>query len=146
MAEKHHPVSSKTARVRQRQPGISREHVYVTYRTKVRFAEAFRWTGQPHTEWPEWATLEFLAQSGSALYAYTKNGPVRVNRGDWVIQGDKEVYPCTDEEFKKRYEEIPQGDFKIENLRYADSERASQSGASLSGDLDAPPTFSPNHE
>lgn len=76
------------------------------YKTKVRLAEAFRWTGQPHTEWPEWATLELLAQSGGALYAYSKNGPVRVERGDWLILGDKEIYPCTDEEFRKRYEEV----------------------------------------
>lgn len=77
------------------------------YRTKVRFAEAFRWTGQPCTEWPAWATPELLAQSGSALYAYSKNGPVRVERGDWLILGDKEIYPCTNEEFHKRYEEVP---------------------------------------
>lgn len=79
----------------------------MTYRTKVRYAEAFRWTGQPRNEWPEWATPEFLEKSGSALYAYTTNGPVRVNRGDWCVLGDKEIYPCTDEEFHKRYEEVP---------------------------------------
>lgn len=89
----------------------------MTYRTKVRYAEAFRWTGQPCSEWPVWATPELLMEpgngryaytkmeSGSGLYAYTKNGPVHVQRGDWLILGDKEIYPCTDEEFRKRYEE-----------------------------------------
>ena len=74
------------------------------YRNIVRAIEAFRWEGQPRFEWPEWATPELLSESGSALYAYTKNGPVRVNRGDWLILGDREIYPCTDEEFEKRYE------------------------------------------
>jgi len=66
--------------------------------------EAFRWNGQPEAEWPPWATPELLMRSGSALHAYTLNGPVRVNCGDWCIQGEKEIYPCTDEEFHKRYE------------------------------------------
>jgi hypothetical protein len=76
----------------------------MTYKTKVRTIEAFRWTGQPRSEWPQWAVVELLAESGSALYAYSKNGPIRVERGDWCILGDKEIYPCTDEEFNKRYE------------------------------------------
>jgi hypothetical protein len=77
----------------------------MAYRIKVRFAEAFQWTGQPRSEWPSWATPELLSESGSALYAYTKNGPVRVLRSDWLILGDKEIYPRTDEEFKRQYEE-----------------------------------------
>jgi hypothetical protein len=76
----------------------------MAYRTRVRIVEAFRWTGQPRVEWPAWAALPLLSESGSALYAYTHNGPVRVNRGDWCICGEKEIYPCTDEEFHKRYE------------------------------------------
>lgn len=79
----------------------------MAYRTRVRTVEAFRWTGQPRCEWPEWATLELLQESGTALYAYTTNGPVRVHRGDWCIMGAKEIYPCTDAEFRQRYEEIP---------------------------------------
>jgi hypothetical protein len=83
----------------------------MTYRTKTRLVEAFRWQGQPREEWPHWATSEpfLLEQSGSALSAYTLNGPVRVNRGDWCICGEKEIYPCTDEEFHKRYEEVTGG-------------------------------------
>jgi len=77
----------------------------VSYRTKVRIVEAFRWIGQPRESWPAWATPELLSESGSALYAYSLNGPVRVNRGDWCILGAKEIYPCTNEEFLKRYEE-----------------------------------------
>jgi hypothetical protein len=75
-----------------------------TYRTKVRIIEAFRWQGQPRSQWPVWATPGLLSENGSALTAYTKNGPVRVHRGDWCILGDNEIYPCVDEEFHKRYE------------------------------------------
>jgi hypothetical protein len=79
------------------------------YRTKVRTIEAFQWTGQPRSEWPAWATEELLEESGSALYAHTLNGPVRVFRDNWCIQGDREIYPCTDAEFRKRYEVVPDG-------------------------------------
>jgi hypothetical protein len=78
----------------------------MTYRTKVRTVEAFQWAGQPRSDWPIWATPELLIESGIALYANSKNGPVRALRTDWLILGDKEIYPCTDEEFKKRYEEV----------------------------------------
>lgn len=78
----------------------------MAYRTKVRTIEAFRWTGQPRSAWPEWAAPELLTESGTALYAYTKNGPIRVHRGDWCILGDREIHPCVDEEFHKRYEEV----------------------------------------
>lgn len=75
------------------------------YRTKVRTVEAFRWQGQEESQWPVWAQdPRLLMRSGTGLYAYTKNGPVRVNRGDWVILGENETYPCVDEEFQKRYE------------------------------------------
>jgi hypothetical protein len=79
-----------------------------TYRTKVRVIEAFRWVGQEESEWPLWANdPRYLVRSGTGLYAYTKNGPVRVNRGDWVICGDCETYPCSDADFRERYEEAP---------------------------------------
>lgn len=76
------------------------------YQTKIRVVEAFRWQGQPKSAWPEWATQELVSQSGIALYAYTTRGPARVNKGDWCILGNHEVYPCTDEEFRERYEPI----------------------------------------
>lgn len=76
-----------------------------TFRTKPRTIEAARWTGQPLLDLPPWAQdPRYVAPSGIALYAYTTKGPVRVNRGDWLILGDKEVYPCTDAEFQRRYE------------------------------------------
>ena len=77
------------------------------FRTKVREVEAFQFKGQPVEDWPLWAQdPRYLAVSGTGLYAYTKSGPVRVSRGDWLIAGDSEIYPCTDEEFQKRYEPI----------------------------------------
>lgn len=80
-----------------------------TYRIKVRTIEAFRWVGQSREQWPAWATPELLSESGSALYAYTSSGPVRVKWGSWLILGDKEIYPCTDADFQERYVEINSG-------------------------------------
>ena len=47
-----------------------------------------------------------MAPSGTALYVYTTSGPVRVERGSWLIQGDREIYPCIHRDFKKRYEPL----------------------------------------
>ena len=86
------------------------------YQTKIRLVEAFRWLGQGKSEWPEWATQQLLiSESGSALYVYTLHGPARVNRGDWCILWDKEIYPCTDEEFQKRYEEVPRDNVDLDD-------------------------------
>lgn len=74
------------------------------YRQRPTVVEAFQWTGQPRSEWPEWATEALLAESGSALYAYTKLGPFRVSRGDWCVLGDGEIIPFGVVEFHKRYE------------------------------------------
>lgn len=92
-----------------------------TYRTKVRTVEAFRWQGQPRIQWPAWATMELLAESGSALYAYTSSGPVRVNHGYWCILGDKEIYPCTDADFRARYEPAPFADQPSDSPPVADA-------------------------
>lgn len=78
-----------------------------TFQTKPRTIQAVQWIGQPISELPLWAQdPQYLTPSGTALYAYTKNGPVRVNCSDWLIGGDKEIYPCTDEEFQKRYDPV----------------------------------------
>lgn len=34
----------------------------------------------------------------------SKNGPVKVNPGDWIIKGDGEYYPCPADVFAKMYE------------------------------------------
>ena len=78
------------------------------YRTKSRTIEAFRWEGQHSPDWPAWAQDPALLEySGSCLYASTKNGPVRASRGDWLILGDHEIYPCKPEVFEKNYEPEP---------------------------------------
>lgn len=82
-----------------------------TYRTKIREVEAFQWNGQPEFEWPYWAQEpRYVSRSGTALYAYTTHGPVRVEKGSWLIRGQHEVYPCLDKDFKERYEPVPFAD------------------------------------
>lgn len=40
-----------------------------------------------------------------SFYLPTKDGEVRVNHGDWIIElDDGERYPCSDEVFRKKYE------------------------------------------
>lgn len=76
------------------------------YRPRVRIIDAVRWQGQPVSELPPWAQdPRYLSENGSSLYAYTHSGPVRVSRGDWLIRGENEIYPCTHTEFEKRYED-----------------------------------------
>jgi hypothetical protein len=78
-----------------------------TYRTKIREIEAFKWNGQPISEFPLWAQdPRYISPSGTAFYVYSLHGPIRVERGTWLIQGDKEIYPCTDDEFQKQYEPL----------------------------------------
>lgn len=44
------------------------------------------------------------------VYDYIQDTWVKVNRNDWIIQGTKgEYYPCADEVFKAKYEEIISG-------------------------------------
>lgn len=78
-----------------------------TFRTKVRTVEAVQWNGQPILDLPPWAQdPRYVQPSGIALYAYTTSGPVRVEKGSWLILGEKEVYPCLDIDFQKRYEPV----------------------------------------
>lgn len=78
------------------------------YRTRPREVEAFRWEGQPLLDFPPWAQdPRYVSESGQVLYAYTKSGPVRVEQGDWLILGEREIYPCKDDVFQKNYEPVP---------------------------------------
>lgn len=75
------------------------------YRAKPREVEALQWMGQPWDIFPE-AFQQWTSESGSAITCYTLNGPMRVEKGDWLILGEVEVYPCKSDEFEKRYERI----------------------------------------
>lgn len=75
------------------------------YRTRSRVIDAVRWQGQPISDLPLWAQdPSLVSPSGTALYCYTLNGPVRANHGDWLILGTKEVYPCKNDVFERNYE------------------------------------------
>jgi hypothetical protein len=78
-----------------------------TFRTKIREVEAFQFNGQPLLEFPPWAQdPRYVAPSGIALYVYTTSGPVRVEKGSWIIRGEKELYPCLNQDFQERYESL----------------------------------------
>lgn len=51
--------------------------------------------------------IDMTDKFGAYGRVLTQHGPVKVNPGDWVIQGvDGERYPITDELLKKTYEEV----------------------------------------
>lgn len=44
---------------------------------------------------------------GDIHHVKTRQGPVAMNKGDWLIRlDDGEIYPCSDEVFKKKYEKV----------------------------------------
>lgn len=78
------------------------------YRKKPIVIEAFQWTGQPPREWPAWAMTSLaILYEISSLQVDTNHGPVRANKGDWLIKTEAgEIYPCQDDEFWKNYEVV----------------------------------------
>lgn len=82
-----------------------------TYRKKPVNVDAFRWSSEPISDWPAWLQNAFhdhkVWQNGSALSVETNEGPVRCNRGDWLIQAaDGRIWPTDDAYFRENYEEV----------------------------------------
>lgn len=74
------------------------------YRKKPVVIDAFQWTGQRPSEWPEWATKVVL-KDGRDLVVETLEGTMRADLGDWIILGVKgEQYPCKPDIFAATYE------------------------------------------
>lgn len=79
------------------------------YRRIVHDVDAFKFEGQGPVEWPQWArdTLDLRFEITN-VQCLTKHGSARANIGDWIIRTPAgEVYPCTDEVFKKNYAPVP---------------------------------------
>lgn len=87
------------------------------YRKKPVVIEAFRWTGGPdQIEDPEWVCeairagvvhFENVGAANVALLIDTLEGTMRVNQGDWIIQGvNGELYPCKPDIFETTYEAV----------------------------------------
>lgn len=82
------------------------------YRKKPVVIKAFRTDG----EVPGWflrALHEERAyyDADDLLVIKTLNGAVRVDPGEWVVQGVKgEIYPCRPDIFEQTYEEVGDGE------------------------------------
>ena len=92
------------------------------YRKKPIVVEAFqmtrhrRWNNE---EWPEWLhkawnklTLDpgafFSGFDQERLYLNTLEGEMKVDYGDYIIQGIRgELYPCKPDIFKATYDPVP---------------------------------------
>lgn len=82
-----------------------------TYIKKPIQVEAFQWTGdRDQVEDPEWI-IEALKNKdayfdANHLWLCSANGDLCVNRGDYIIKYNDELYPCNEETFSKVYEKI----------------------------------------
>lgn len=86
---------------------------------------AFQWIeGQPWVE-----GMRLSGDGNSIPVCQTKNGPVPVNSGDWIMRGDGEHYPCPDEVFKKTY--VPARTPSL-NLNFGEAVEALKSGKKVS--------------
>jgi hypothetical protein len=94
------------------------------FRKKPVVIEAFQLTKETresNEHWPSWARIAwnkdyheegalYPHDTGSAvgpLAIMTKEGVMRANYGDWIIQGVKgEIYPCKPDIFEATYEPV----------------------------------------
>lgn len=98
------------------------------FRTKVVEIEAVRWTGDNHDELYEWTGgkwQSFPTDSegfSGLIYDFLHDTWIKVIEGQWIVCGAKgEFYPCDDETFHWKYEEVTVPDFTFTGtLEYRD--------------------------
>lgn len=77
------------------------------YRVKARLpVPVLQFSGDNVEEVRTFGTVYVKDVSNVRGTCTTKHGDVTFKVGDYLIAGDGEVYPCTPEEFEKRYEPI----------------------------------------
>lgn len=80
------------------------------YRKKPVVIEAFEYSkGMYYVDIPEWATDAYkegvLFEEDGELFTKTLEGPLKVDDGDFIIQGIKgELYPCKPDIFMMTYD------------------------------------------
>lgn len=90
------------------------------YRKKPVVIEAFHYTGQPVSEWPEWAQKAYysgtIERKQTGLLIHTLEGKMLCRHGQWVIKGvQDELYPCDHAVFAQTYEAIDVSGAEIRN-------------------------------
>lgn len=80
------------------------------YRKKPVVIDAVQFTGQNIQEiWDEFGVADIYGpvEDDPCAYIFTLEGKMKVDIGDWVIQGvNGEHYPCKTDIFDKTYEEV----------------------------------------
>jgi len=95
------------------------------YRKRPIEVEAFQMTVDTrwdNSDWPDWLSYAWQKEpdeegclyaigisysEDSYLFIHTLEGPMKVNWGDFIIQGvSKEIYPCKPDIFEKTYEAV----------------------------------------
>ena len=88
------------------------------FRTRIVEIEAARWTGDNLEEMQEWTESSFRLSAKTLkthegllltaeVFDKLHNAWIGVAHGQWIVRGVKgEYYPCDDETFHWKYEEI----------------------------------------
>ena len=85
------------------------------YKKKPIVIEAFQWTNQSSSEWPQWfkdaCTKEnAILDLHCGLRINTLEGYMHVSHNDYIIKGVKgELYPCKPDIFEMSYEVVREG-------------------------------------
>lgn len=87
----------------------------------------------PYCTWPRVSRYVHIVYPMAGAWVHDKAGVRQLSR--------EELRPLN-EAMTRHLERSMEGDFTTENMRYRKYERAAQSGAPLSGDLDAPNSLS----
>lgn len=88
------------------------------FRTKPVEITAVQWTGDNYIEMLDWAGASFTTavvpatgitdpEFTGAIFDFLHQTWIGVKTGQWIVQGAKgEFYPCDDETFHWKYEEV----------------------------------------
>jgi hypothetical protein len=78
------------------------------YRRTESEVEAFQFTGQGPTEWPDWAKNSLdVRYERTCVWLDGEHGSIRVNQGDWIAKDvTGRLASFTEEEFAKLFAEI----------------------------------------
>lgn len=70
--------------------------------------EAWQWTGEPVTRWPDWVQrLPAVFAEGGVIFLSTPRMQIRVERQHWVILGViGDIYPCPPDIFSAIYDPL----------------------------------------
>lgn len=77
-----------------------------TFRSKVVEIEAFCLGCEPHPNWFNNENLLVNKADDGRVFVKSKNGWIECFAGDFIIVGNNELYPCPNDVFHEKYDEV----------------------------------------